>query len=101
MSPPIPLPDFPGSDNVESILNILTADVDLDFFVSFRREAGGRLRFLVTGQHDGFPAYELYVNKLLAYFWDPVVEGTDNRDMQDILQEEVEMNAPLLVPRQP
>jgi hypothetical protein len=99
ISPPISLPSFPSSDAVESVLDIITETIDTDIFITFTREAGGRLRFLVTGSHDGFPAYEIYINKLIAYFWDPIVEGTDNRDMRDFIGQSIEMNNSLLVPK--
>ena len=37
---------------------------------------GGRLKGLVRGSHDGFPAYEIYLNQQLVYKFDPVAAGT-------------------------
>jgi hypothetical protein len=99
MSPPFSLPSLPGSDDLESVLDFISETVDADIFITLTREAGGRLKFMITGNHDGFPAYEIYVNKLMSYFWDPIAEGTDNRDMRDFIGESIEMNNSLLVPK--
>lgn len=40
------------------------------------KSVGGRLRALVHGSHDGFPAFELYVNRQLVYSYDPVAAGS-------------------------
>ena len=97
--PPIPLPAFPGTDVLESILDFLNATIDAQIFIALSREVGGRLKFFITGKHDGFPAFEIYVNKLPAYTWDPIVEGTDPRAMKSPIQETVEMAQPILVQR--
>ncbi|MEE9210473.1 MAG: hypothetical protein V3U23_08460, partial [Kiloniellales bacterium] len=44
-------------------------DADLDLYLKVQ---GGRLMARVEGDHDGFPAYELYVDRSLIYSHDPV-----------------------------
>lgn len=48
---------------------------DLDVFLS---ATGGTplLTYSVSGSHDGFPAYELYIAGRLIYSFDPVAAGT-------------------------
>jgi hypothetical protein len=80
--PPISLPDFPGSDKVESILDFLTATIDAQIFVLFRQQADGTLNYLIQGRHDGFPAFEIYINRQSAYTYDPIAAGADPRAMK-------------------
>jgi hypothetical protein len=48
-------------------------DAELNLYIRQRR---GRLpQFKVEGRHDGFPAYELYVDDGCAYTYDPVGAG--------------------------
>ncbi len=96
--PPIPVPALPGSEALKSILDFLDATIDAQIFVAFTREVGGRLKFFITGQHDKFPAFEIYVNKLCPYSWNPIVEGTDPRAMKSLIQQTIDMDHPLLVP---
>lgn len=39
------------------------------------------VRYRVAGSHDGFPAYEIYLNGKLAYFHDPVENGNKPLDL--------------------
>jgi len=39
------------------------------------KEYNGKLYYRLTGTHDGFPAYELYVDECLVYSHDPEAEG--------------------------
>lgn len=50
-------------------------DIDADVSVYLRRGPDGGLQVMVVGDHDGFPAHELYVNRTLIYGYDPVAEG--------------------------
>lgn len=49
--------------------------IDATLYVHLK-SVGGRIRALVHGSHDGFPAYELYVNRELVYSYDPVAAGS-------------------------
>lgn len=39
--------------------------------------------YSLTGTHDGFPAYELYLQQRLVYSFDPVAEGTSPLSLGD------------------
>lgn len=43
-------------------------DADLDVFLSHR----GRWNYMIRGSHDGFPAYELYIDRRRVYSHDPI-----------------------------
>lgn len=50
-------------------------DIDATLYLHLKTE-GGRIKALVHGSHDGFPAYELYVNRQRIYSYDPVAAGS-------------------------
>ena len=43
-------------------------NADLYLYV---KEYDGKLYYKLTGSHDGFPAYELYIDECLVYSHDP------------------------------
>jgi hypothetical protein len=49
---------------------------DADFFVTLRRTGPLFIEASVQGEHDLFPAYELYVNGFCLYEFDPLAAGT-------------------------
>ena len=55
--------------------------IDADIKVSIRQEAGKEAQYAVSGKHDGFPAYELYIDGMLAYSHDPVLAGKTPWDL--------------------
>ena len=57
------LPLVPGAPAINADLNL------------YLKREGDVLRCLVCGDHDGFPAYELYVNGVLVYCYDPIAGG--------------------------
>lgn len=58
-------------------------NADLDVLVSATGTPA--LSYSITGAHDGFPAYELYIAQRLVYSFDPVAAGTNplNLTVQD------------------
>ena len=65
-----------GKLTVDGQLPLMTGApaIDADLFVHVR-VSGGRLQAVVRGAHDGFPAYEIYVDQQLIYSYDPVAAG--------------------------
>jgi N-acetyl-anhydromuramyl-L-alanine amidase AmpD len=49
-------------------------DIDADISIYLRNGATG-IEAMVVGDHDGFPAHELYINGQLVYSYDPVAAG--------------------------
>jgi hypothetical protein len=48
--------------------------IDSDISILLRI-SGDRVQAKVIGEHDGFPAHEVYVNRTLIYSYDPVAAG--------------------------
>jgi hypothetical protein len=63
--------------NLDGALPLVTGApaIDATLYVHLISD-GGRLKGLVRGSHDGFPAYEIYMNQVLVYKFDPVAAGT-------------------------
>jgi Protein of unknown function (DUF3238) len=59
-----------GSNPLISVAPAINADLNL-----YLKRGGDVLSCLVCGDHDGFPAYELYVNGVLIYCYDPIAAG--------------------------
>jgi len=53
----------------------LVPDIDADITVEIRQEEGEEAKYRVSGSHDGFPAYELYINGERVYEHDPREAG--------------------------
>jgi hypothetical protein len=77
---PVPLP-------LKTILDILietvrvsggSFDIDASVGITFSRRADGEIQYQLSGTHDGFPAYEIYVNGDEAYKFMP--QGNDAPD---------------------
>ena len=49
-------------------------DIDADISIYLRNGAGGP-EVMVDGEHDGFPAHELYINGQRVHHYDPVAAG--------------------------
>ncbi|MCP5560321.1 MAG: hypothetical protein H7A55_21435 [Verrucomicrobiaceae bacterium] len=52
--------------------DMVTPAIDADVTMHLRRRPDGAMEYMLEGAHDGFPAYELYINRNLAYSHDPV-----------------------------
>lgn len=99
-NPPLNVPPFiPHSDEVTSAMDFLFHTAVADINVSLKRDMADRLKCLISGAHSGFPAYEVYINKIQAYKWDAIAEGKDNRAFSNPLLEKIELNQSFLVPR--
>jgi len=59
-----------GSNPLIPLAPAINADLNL-----YLKREGDVLRCFVDGEHDGFPAYELYVNGVLIYCHDPIATG--------------------------
>lgn len=59
-----------GANPLASGSPTIDADLSLDFYYD-----GGTLKCRVSGDHDGFPAYELYLDGRLVYSHDPVAQS--------------------------
>lgn len=45
--------------------------IDANLMVQIRKDNNGQIQYKVSGTHDGFPAYEVYINGKRAYSYDP------------------------------
>ena len=59
-----------GSNPLIKVAPAINADLNL-----FLKRVGSVLSCLVIGDHDGFPAYELYVDGVRIYCYDPIAAG--------------------------
>ncbi|WP_199857819.1 N-acetylmuramoyl-L-alanine amidase [Erythrobacter sp. EC-HK427] len=50
-------------------------NIDADVTIYFRRNANGQVEVKAMGDHDGFPAHEIYVNGQRIHHYDPVAHG--------------------------
>lgn len=50
-------------------------DLDASIKVSVRQEPGKQAQYKVTGLHNGFPAYELYLDRTLICSYNPLIAG--------------------------
>lgn len=53
----------------------ITPNINADLYLDLKRGASGQLLVRLEGNHDGFPAYELYVNGQRIHHYDPVAAG--------------------------
>lgn len=70
-----------GVNPLEPLAPAVNADLD----VLISATGTPALSYSITGSHDGFPAYELYIAQRLVYSFDPVAAGTNplNLAIQD------------------
>ncbi|NEQ37937.1 MAG: S8 family serine peptidase [Okeania sp. SIO3I5] len=54
---------------------LVTPSIDANIIVNIYRSNTGLLYYTLQGNHDGFPAYELYLNGKPAYQYDPAKHG--------------------------
>jgi hypothetical protein len=58
-------------------LLVLGPAIDMKLNITFQYlPSTGEIQYKLKGVHDGFPAYELYINKQVVYTFDPRVAGT-------------------------
>lgn len=55
--------------------------VNADFTVSLRQRPGESPEYRIQGTHDGFPAYEIYINGQRVYECDPLANGDSPRSL--------------------
>src|SRR5690606_26636885 len=60
----------------QNSLEFFAPDINCDLKVSLVRH-GSNISYNVKGQHDGFPAYELYIERRRVYAYDPVAANAD------------------------
>ena len=58
----------------EAVTSIANPNIDFNIMVSFANEHDGVPRLLVSGTHNMFPAYEVYVNGEEVYRWGEVAQ---------------------------
>lgn len=75
-SEPLTVVDFSleGGNPAAGLPNILVPDLEAEIKVEIR-QTDGKYEYRVSGDHDGFPAYFLYVNKVLVHCYDPLKVG--------------------------
>ncbi|HEX7762773.1 MAG TPA: DUF3238 domain-containing protein [Cellvibrio sp.] len=59
-----------GRNPLIALAPAINADLNL-----YLKRVGSALSCLVSGDHDGFPAYELYINGVRVYCYDPIARG--------------------------
>jgi len=55
----------------------LIPEIDADVHLNVSQDAACNTSFVVSGTHDGFPAYEILINHRLVYAYDPVEANSD------------------------
>jgi len=60
-----------GSNPLEPV-SLVVGSISADIRVIVRQRPGEEAFYRIKGEHDGFPAYELYVNGVQGYSYDPV-----------------------------
>jgi hypothetical protein len=73
--PPVNVP-FPGLDNkvdewIRWLGTQILEPINALLTITFQKRRDGELEYLISGEHDGFPFYELYVNGASAYHYGP------------------------------
>jgi len=54
----------------------IAPDIDYNYYITLKRNQDGHITYWVVGDHDGFPAYELYIDGTLVHSYDPRISGT-------------------------
>ena len=65
-------------DVIGVIADFAAADIDALIKITITRKPNGMLQYSVSGNHDKFPAYELYVNGEAAYQWGSQAQLADD-----------------------
>ena len=69
-------------------------DIDALLTLDLKRSLSGALQAKLTGQHDGFPAYEFYVERQRIYEFDPVANDQTPMSLGGIGSGEWSVNVP-------
>lgn len=98
----IPIGGVPiGAANLVDLLFALSVfDIDADVSVTFEKGADGELTAQVSGSHDGFPYYEVFVNDTLRYDFTPTDDTAPESLRAGFPPERIE-RPPFVVPRLP
>ena len=72
---------FKLSGGIPLVPEWLVPDIDADITVEIRQEEGEEAKYRISGSHDGFPAYELYINGERVYEHDPREAGKGPLDL--------------------
>ena len=92
---------FSASDVVDVFLSLSVFDIDADIFVTFDKRADGELIAMVSGTHDKFPYYEVYINDdSLRYDFTPKADDAPERLRASFEPEKIERPS-FVVPRLP
>ena len=54
---------------------LVAPHIDYDWKLRIKKNLNNKLEIIGAGNHDGFPAYELYVQEILIYGYDPRKTG--------------------------
>ena len=55
--------------------------INYTFVITIDRTDISHPKYSLTGQHDGFPAYEIYINHTRVYEHDPLATGDTGRSL--------------------
>jgi hypothetical protein len=87
--PPIIIPSPSGGGVTELPLPFDPPSINADLNVLVSQDASGAINYEVDGTHDGFPAYELYIDDTLVYAYDPILGRVcELAKMEEKIQEE-------------
>jgi hypothetical protein len=64
-----------GIPNLTEWADFAVPSIDAEFSIAINQDEAGNLSYSLDGTHDGFPAYELYINDHLIYSHDPIGSG--------------------------
>ena len=53
-------------------------DIDYDYTIVLWKEEGDKVVYRVSGEHDGFPAYEIFIGSVNVYFHTPKINEGQN-----------------------
>ncbi|MFA8440279.1 YiiX/YebB-like N1pC/P60 family cysteine hydrolase [Yoonia sp.] len=76
------------------LMTSLAPNINAQLDLELRRGASGVLMAQVTGNHDGFPAYELYVNGQRIHHYDPVTHNETPNALFGVWNGERSVNVP-------
>jgi hypothetical protein len=71
-------------------------EIDANINVFIRKNAGAQPEYRVEGNHDGFPAYELYINGTRVYDFDPKTRNQDPASLFPPAEWSIRETKPLL-----
>jgi hypothetical protein len=102
----IPVPGLPGvsvdaKEALAALVGLNTPDVDADIQVTFEKRGDGEIVAMLSGKHDAFPSYELYVNDdTPRHTFKPTTDDAPE-DLNPFTGDRVEVSNSFTVPRLP